>query len=135
MDYVTVKREAAKLARKIGDEEWQKGETKYSLEAYEASDITPSEIFEKAQKLFEVERLGLELKDVLKRADASHTHPVGVTENCCHQHQRMRDIRQSYYRQAREILGWDTVSTSLEAGSWHYRAAAVAFLKIIKRMA
>ena len=51
---LTLEGKAARIARQIGDEEWQKGHTKYALEAWEASDITPAELFEKAQRLLSV---------------------------------------------------------------------------------
>jgi len=55
-----VREEARRLARKLGDQEWKKGNTKYAFEAYEASDITVVELFEKAQKLLEAVKLVLE---------------------------------------------------------------------------
>jgi len=48
---------AQELARKIGDEEWRRGNTKYALEAYEASNISRSELFELAEKLLDAESL------------------------------------------------------------------------------
>lgn len=101
--------EARKLARKIGDEEWKKGNTKYAIEAWEASDITAAELFEKAQKLLEAAGIAQER--------------IGS-----------RTFGNDSSIKIQKLLGWNN-SVVIGVGQiGYYRAAAVACLKMIKRM-
>jgi len=141
-----VREEAQKLARQIGDQEWAKGETKYALEAYEASDISASELLEKAQKLIEAGKI---IKEWIIAEEAAYKLPAkghspdqgaicnqGECLNC-----KMRDgIKRRSENHIIELLGWEEeaffVRNEKERSEYarQFRGGAVACLKLIKRM-
>ncbi len=128
--------EAQKLARKIGDEEWEKGETKYALEAYEASDITAAELLEKAQKLLEAERIAKKWEDAENTAwELPAGHTANVACDKCIRCRTLKDIDQKYKNQLIGLLGWKEDASYVRSDDApYYRAAAIACFKVIKRV-
>ncbi|OHA48864.1 MAG: hypothetical protein A2806_04185 [Candidatus Terrybacteria bacterium RIFCSPHIGHO2_01_FULL_48_17] len=112
MDNVTARGFAAKMARQIGDEEWRKGNTKYAFEAWEASDITPAELYEIAERLAK----SLELFTAAERGyRATAAKVLGWEES---------RLLNDYIAKDRRVYT-----------SNFFRQAIVACLKLIKRMA
>ncbi len=134
---------ARKLARKIGDEEWKKGNTKYALEAYEAAGINPVELLNFAQNLLTAEGLTIEWTDAFRAAqqlprgkEGTHTNAPNCPQDSCKKCIRCRTIEElwnAYSSRIRETLGWSK-NTFLDMNSAPLRAAAVACLKLIKRL-
>lgn len=151
------KKEAAKIARQIGDEEWKRGETKHALEAWEASNITPKELLELANKLLAAapqieefwrrERNARQLVGDSKNSRGcqyAHIWDWTVYSETCNHHtcQARLDLLKNFYEEVCIGLGWTEVKpgrffnaagTTFMSLSF-YRAAAVACLKLIKRM-
>lgn len=133
--------DAQKLARQLGDEEWGKGETKYALEAYEASDITARELFEKALKLLEAAKIVQEWwNDELAAKhlssfdhDGRFEYSSGKCDKCV-RCRTLKALNQQYRERIRTLLDWDGGDYWHQQESSGYRAAAVACLKLIKRM-
>lgn len=144
------RKEAQELARRIGDSEWMKGETKYALEAYEASDITITELFEKAQNLLRAENLIQEWEDAARavthfsreeheRSACLHGQCDEFISSCkcnCLACRTNKELVQEYYGKIRALLGWRSdVRIHWRHGARpQCRAAAVACLKLIKRL-
>ncbi len=141
-----VREEAQKLARQIGDEEWEKGETKYALEAYEESDISAAELLEKAEKLLEAEKIIKEWIDIEEAAYKLPTkgHSASDGATCtrieCIRCKTLEDMEQRYENRITELLGWEEDVFFVCHGhtkddyTHEFRAAAVACFKVIKRM-
>lgn len=141
--------DAEKMARQIGDEEWERGNTKYALEAWEASDITALELFELTQKLLEAERITFDAnRDIQNTFTLASKVPPGKSshqafqkdcaENGCVRCKAHLAIFDNYDQMISELLGFErgVARNLLGAGTEKtiFRAAAVACLKLIKRM-
>jgi len=146
---VTPEGQAARLARQIGDEEWKKGNTKYALEAWEASNISLEELLELAQKLLKAERITGDANRDVENAFkiTSKAPPYGSShqafqkdcaDNGCARCRAHLAIFTNYDQAMHELLGFEKeIARSLlgpNADKHVYRAAAVACLKLIKRM-
>lgn len=146
--------QARELALQIGNDEWGKGETKHAFEAYEASDITATELLKKARALLEAKKLQMQfVEDWLKEEKRGKKHSTAckratytfspeavkalsgdpkplmdVYENCpvCRVWYPMVD---DFRKKILEVLGWEEYPEGVQ-----FRAAAVACLKMIKRM-
>ena len=160
MDNNAAREAATKLARRLGDEAWRMGHTKHAFEAWEASDITPAELFEKAEillfvpprreKFLENDRLAFQVVVASRHhADCSvRNYPGQIvardgTLQCFHQHETCKarfGLIREFHEEVCKDLGWDQVrlfqflSTPLTESSF-YMAAALACLKLIKRSA
>ncbi len=114
-----VKRESRKLARQLGNAEWRKGNTKYALEAYEASDISCDELHQKAISLLRAGEIAVQWNRARERT--------------CNDQEELRQVDIEYRTKIEELLRWD-IGTAKYLGMGPYNAAAVACLKLIKRM-
>ncbi len=145
----TVRKEAALLARELGDEEWKQGNTKYALEAWEASDIAAGELLELARKLLKAAEITVDANRDVENAfklpakvQRYSTHHVAFQKDCsengCVRCITHFAIVENYEQTIRELLGFDKSVANRFLGKGAdksiYRAAAVACLKLIKRM-
>lgn len=151
--------QARELARQIGDEEWRKGNTKYAFEAYEAASVPPSEILEKAIALLKSAALQKKWLLALKRTDelvgCGHNWWIEYCGNKnCAKCVAREIINQKYAPQIYELLNWDepeekvtTFDNRIQRNYYalfvmkedkkeknFYKAAAVAALKLVKRL-
>ena len=135
---------AQELARVLGDEDWKRGKTKLCLEAWEASDISPGELYGKAEALIGAIKLNNAWSEELTKLneeekDSAHITMSGKTCTCA-QCERYVSIETRYYGELRKLLGWDEHApighkkVSLSDYTAFYRSAAVACLRTIKRM-
>ena len=139
---LTPEGQAARMARQIGDEEWRKGNTKYALEAYEVSNITSDELLGMAEKLLKAADIALSRKSDLREALCECSHRIipianlrrGCERNCpaC---KITEVIDKRFFPMMAEALGWNEQIVRQDVRPEFYRSAAVACLKLIKRMA
>lgn len=134
---------AAELARQLGDEAWGRGETKRALEAWEASNIPPEELLEKANLLLQAIEVNAKWSEELDQVEdlSNDGHDQTNRRSCsCERCRGYVAVEERYYKLLRELLGWDEgapighARTSLKERSKFYLSATIACLRTIKRM-
>ena len=142
----TAVQEASELARQLGDEAWGQGRTKRALEAWEASDVPPEELLEKAKALLQAievnKKWSEELDEVKSLNDPNDpiTHNTLPSPPCICERCRYAAVEKRYYDELRKLLGWDEGApighnvASLSSRSDFYLSAAIACFRTIKRM-
>lgn len=126
---ISARKFARALARKIGDDEWHQGNTKYAFEAYEAACVAPSEILAKAEALLKAESLArgwenelkhliegpivveecrtYETRNLLGYADVLAGASVYCPSDDCFFCSQKRVLNRSYANKIHDALGWE----------------------------